>query len=159
VIAVRPFGTTTPTEWRPATEVPVVELTSSVLAVRLLTLGAAIASVDAPDADGRMGPVHLSLPTLADYEDPERNPHLGASIGRYANRTAGARCPRDGAGGQVTSNDGPNHLHGGPVSFDRHVWDLVSTEEYDDGGAAVLRFVSPHGDQGYPGRLTVDATY
>src|SRR5690606_14354916 len=37
--------------------------------------------------------------------------------------------------------------------------DLVSTEEYDDGGAAVLRFVSPHGDQGFPGTMTVDATY
>lgn len=159
MIRVAPFGTTSPVPGRPATEVRVVELTSSVLAVRLLTLGAAIASVEAPDAEGRTGDVHLSLPTVADYEDPARNPHLGASIGRYANRIAGARFPLDGSEVRVVANDGPNQLHGGPVGFDRHVWELVSTEDGDDGGTAVFRFVSSNGDQGFPGTVTVGATY
>lgn len=159
MISVSPFGTTSAVPGRPAAEVHVVQLTSSVLVVRLLTLGAAIASMDAPDADGRMGPVHLSLSSLADYGDAERNPHLGASIGRYANRIADARFPLDGADVQLAANDGPNHLHGGEVGFDRHVWELVSTEEGADGGTAVFRLVGPDGDQGYPGTMTVEAVY
>ena len=159
MIAVASFGTTSAAPGRPAAEVQVVELTSAVLTVRLLTLGAAVASCEAPDADGRMAGVHLSLPSLADYEDPVRNPHLGASIGRYANRIAEARFPLDGAEVRVDANDGPNHLHGGEVGFDRHVWDLVSTDGDADGGIAEFRFVSPDGDQGYPGTATVTATY
>lgn len=159
MITVASFGTTSAESGRPATEVRLVELASAVLTVRVITLGAAIASVEAPDADGRMSGVHLSLPSLADYEDPVRNQHLGASIGRYANRIAGARFPLDGAAVRVVANDGPNHLHGGGLGFDRHVWDLVSTDDGSDGGTARFRFVSSDGDQGYPGTVEVDATY
>ena len=159
MITVASFGTTSAAPGRPAAEVHLVELASAVLNVRLLTLGAAIASVEAPDADGRMDGVHLSLASLADYEDPVRNPHLGASIGRYANRVADARFPLDGAEVRVVANDGPNHLHGGEVGFDRHVWQLASADDGADGATARFRFVSPDGDQGYPGTTAVDATY
>ncbi len=61
-------------------------LESPVLRLRLLALGAAIRSLEAPDRSGELADVHLSLPDLAAYEDHGRNPHLGASIGRYARR-------------------------------------------------------------------------
>ncbi|MDQ2677961.1 MAG: galactose mutarotase [Actinomycetota bacterium] len=179
------FGITSATLGVPGVEVHVVELSSAALTVRLSTLGAAITSVRAPDADGRTGEVHLSLPSLEDYEDPERNPHLGASIGRYANRIADARFRLDDAEVRVVANDGPNHLHGGASGFDRHVWELRSVDDGEvggasgvgsgvgggsgsgsgvgggghDGGAVTFRFVSPDGDQGFPGTLTVDSAY
>lgn len=159
MISVRSFGTTTPTPWRPATDVQLVEVTSSSLSLRLLTLGAAIMSLEAPDGDGRTGPVHLSLPSLVEYEDPARNPHLGASIGRFANRIAGSRFSLDGSEVDVVPNEGPNQLHGGPIGFDRHVWELLSTDPGDDGGRVVLRLVSPDGDQGFPGTVTATAIY
>jgi aldose 1-epimerase len=140
-------------------DVQEVELRSDVLVVRLLTLGAAIRSLTAPDADGRPGDIHLTLPDPAQYADRARNPHLGASIGRYANRIADARFTLDGDVHELVANDGPNQLHGGPVGFDRHVWDLLDASGDEVGATAVLRYESPDGDQGFPGAVTATATY
>ncbi len=159
MISIRSFGTTTPTTWRTAHEVDLVKVTSSSVSLTLLTLGAAIASLEVPDAEGRAGPVHLTLPSLPDYEDPARNPHLGASIGRFANRIAGARFTLDGVPIDVAPNEGPNQLHGGSIGFDRHVWDLLASEANDDGGRVTFRMVSPDGDQGFPGTVRATAIY
>lgn len=159
MLEVHTIGATTAAPGRPAVDVREVVLASSVVTVRLLTLGAAIRSVEAPDAAGRPGPVHLGLATLADYEDPTRNPHLGGSIGRYANRIAGARFRLDGRDIVLAPNEGSNQLHGGPDGFDRRVWDLVAADGAEDGGSALFRLVSPDGDQGFPGAVTATATY
>ncbi len=136
-----------------------VHLRSGVLRLRLLTLGAAIRSLEAPDRSGRPGDVHLGLADLAAYEDRSRNPHLGASIGRYANRIAGASFPLDGRQVQLVANNGPNTLHGGPDGWDRHVWDLMEATGDDGGGVAVMRIVSPDGDEGFPGEVEATATF
>lgn len=159
MIEVRRCGTTTPTAWRAATDVHEVTVTSAALAVRVLTLGAAIEACSAPDASGASGPVHLTLPSTAEYEDRARNPHLGATIGRYANRIAGARFPLDGRTVELVANSGANQLHGGPIGFDRHVWDLVGADASGDGGVVTMRLVSPDGDQGFPGTVDATATY
>ena len=113
-----------------------------------------------PDATGRMGAVHLGLASLVEYEDPVRNPHLGGSIGRFASRIGGARFPLDGAEVELASNEGPNQLHGGPIGFDRHVWELIAADATADGGTVAFRIVSPDGDpQGFPGTVTATATY
>ncbi len=153
------IGAVAGTPGRPAADVREVLISSQAVALRLLTLGAAIRGVETADASGRHGPVHLGLPTLADYEDRTRNPHLGGSIGRYANRIAGACFPLDGRDVSLLANEGPNQLHGGPDGFDRRVWDLVDAQARDDGGAALFRLVSPDGDQGFPGTVTATATY
>ena len=153
------WGTTTATADRPATDVDLVEISSGSLRLRVLTLGAAIAGLECPDRTGRPGPVHLSLATLADYEDRSRNPHLGASIGRYANRIAGASFPLGGRQVELVANNGRNQLHGGPVGFDRHVWELVEATSGSEGGEVHLRLVSADGDQGFPGTVTADASF
>ena len=139
--------------------VEIVSLRSDLLGVELLSLGAAICDVRLPDAAGGRGPVHLRLGDASEYLDRPRNPHLGASVGRYANRIAGARFPLDGREVELVANNGPNQLHGGPDGFDRHVWDVLDAQGSDDGGTAVFRLVSPDGDQGFPGQVTATATY
>ena len=129
------------------------------MSVRVLTLGAAVRSVEVPDAAGRPGPVHLSLPTLEEYLDTDRNPHFGGSIGRYANRIADARFPLDGEEVVLAPNEGANQLHGGPVGFDRRVWELLTADDEGDGGVARFRLESPDGDQGFPGAVTATAAY
>ena len=139
--------------------VEVVTLRSDVLSVELLSLGAAIRDVQAPDAAGRPGPVHLRLGDVSEYLDRSRNPHLGASVGRYANRIAGATFPLDGRNVELVANNGANQLHGGPNGFDRRVWDVVDAQGSDDGGTVVFRLVSADGDQGFPGQVVATATY
>ena len=139
--------------------VEVVTLGNDDLTVELLSLGAAIRSVTAPDGHGGRGGVHLGLPAVADYADRGRNPHLGGSIGRYANRIAGARFTLDDHTYDLVANNGPNQLHGGPDGFDRHVWDLLEASGDERGGTAVFRIDRPDGDQGFPGAVSAIATY
>ena len=127
--------------------------------VSLLSLGAAIHQVEVPDLSGLLGPVHLALPDLADYADVALNPHLGATVGRYANRIGGGRFTLDGIEYPLDVNNSPNTLHGGHRGFDRLAWDVVDVSE--DGGHASVTFAlhSPDGDMGFPGSVDARVTY
>jgi aldose 1-epimerase len=122
----------------------------------ILTLGASVQSLIAPDRSGKPADVVLGYDTLAGYIAKPN--FFGATVGRVANRIAKGRFTLDGKSYQTPVNDGPNALHGGTKGFDKVVWTVVSTK----GGAkpsVTLRYVSPDGDQGYPGQLTTTATY
>ena len=84
--------------------------------------------------------------------------YFGSLIGRFANRIAHGRFALDGREYALAVNNGPNALHGGRIGFNRAVWDATVRTEAT-GPALALRHVSPDGDEGYPGTLTVDVTY
>ncbi|MGW5660830.1 aldose epimerase family protein [Streptomyces sp. NPDC003758] len=121
--------------------------------VRVLSYGGIVQSAEVPDRDWARADVVLGFPDLDGYlRHPE--PFLGALVGRYANRIAGARFPLDGRTYSLERNNGPNSLHGGSRGFDKRVWDVEPVEH----GVRLSR-VSPHGEEGFPGRLEVSATY
>ncbi|WP_073951951.1 aldose epimerase family protein [Streptomyces kebangsaanensis] len=121
--------------------------------VRVLSYGGIVQSVEVPDRDGRTADVVLGFPGLEGYlAHPE--PFLGALIGRYANRIAGGRFPLDGRTYALEQNEGTNSLHGGDRGFDKRLWEVAPVEH----GIRLTR-VSPHGEEGFPGRLEVTATY
>lgn len=126
------------------------------LEVRMLTLGATIQAVRVPDRHGRAENVVLGLRSVADYESADG--YLGATIGRYGNRIAEATFELDGKRYTIPANDGKNALHGGEKGFDAYVWRAEEILERDRVG---VRFghVSPDGDMGFPGELTVSVTY
>ncbi|MEL7160632.1 MAG: hypothetical protein AAFN92_07725 [Bacteroidota bacterium] len=86
------------------------------------------------------------------------NPYYGALVGRYGNRIANARFTLDGNTYELPANNNDNQLHGGPKGFDKYVWqaDTLTTEE---AASVTLSHVSPDGDQGFPGELTVSCKY
>jgi aldose 1-epimerase len=152
----------TVTTWQEATEagdVTVIEIAFPRMRVQLLSLGAAIREVDVPDRDGNLGGVHLALPTVADHAVRDLNPHLGATLGRYANRIAGGSFSLDGVEYSLDVNNGPNTLHGGSLGWDRLVWHVDGIS--DDEGAVTIRFslTSPDGDMGFPGTVSARTTY
>ncbi|MFE1070796.1 aldose epimerase family protein [Streptomyces sp. NPDC058783] len=121
--------------------------------VRVLSYGGIVQSAEVPDRDGNVADVVLGFADLDGYlRHPE--PYLGALVGRYANRIAGGRFPLDGLTYAVVPNEGPNTLHGGERGFDKRVWDVEAVT----GGVRLSR-VSPHGEEGFPGRLEMSATY
>ncbi|MFE8943722.1 aldose epimerase family protein [Streptomyces sp. NPDC007856] len=121
--------------------------------VEVLTYGGIVRSLQVPDREGRTADVVLGFPDLDGYlTHPE--PYLGALIGRYANRIAHARFPLDGSVYALEPNDGPNCLHGGVLGFDKRVWGAEPVEH----GVRLSR-TSPHGEEGFPGRLDLSATY
>jgi aldose 1-epimerase len=82
---------------------------------------------------------------------------FGALLGRNANRIAGGSFTLDGRTYRLPTNDGTSTLHGGPVGFDKVFWKAGTAAE--SAPALVLTHVSPDGDQGFPGELSVAATY
>ncbi|MDX3864694.1 aldose epimerase family protein [Streptomyces europaeiscabiei] len=123
--------------------------------VRILTYGGIVQSVEVPDRHGRSADVVLGFADLDGYLR-HQGPFFGALIGRYANRIAGGRFTLDGRAYELACNNPPNSLHGGPLGYDKRVWKAEAVE-----GAAGVRLsrVSPDGEEGFPGRLEVSATY
>lgn len=123
---------------------------------RIITFGAALQALIAPDAQGARADVLLGHDDLAGYVAERR--FFGATVGRYANRIANARFPLDGEEVLLAANNGPNALHGGPDGFDRQLWEIADLVDGPKPELS-LTYVSEHGEEGYPGRLDVRVTY
>lgn len=133
--------------------VTLIELTNKGGAVvELSTLGAGITRIAVPDRTGRLTDVVLGYESDADYLYD--SPCAGKTPGRFANRIAGGEFVLDGLRYSLTRNDGINSLHGGPEGFHNRIWDYTLI----DGGVRFSR-VSPDGEEGYPGNLSVVVTY
>ena len=122
--------------------------------VRAITYGGIITSVRVPDRHGTFGDIVLGFDALEPYL--KGHPFFGAIVGRYGNRIAGGRFALDGRTYKLATNNGPNHLHGGNVGFDKAVW---AAEPASDGAGVVLTHTSRDGDEGYPGTLNARVTY
>jgi aldose 1-epimerase len=135
------------------------EVASIVLANRrglqatLLSWGALLQKLDVPDRDGDLADVVLGFDTLAPYL--VRHPNFGVTVGRVANRIAHARFRLDGVEYALAANNGPNSLHGGNVGFSKRNW----TWHVAGDSAVRFEYVSPDGEEGYPGTVRVAATY
>ena len=145
---LRPFGTLP--DGQP---VALITLRKGRLSCEILTYGGALRSLTVPDRQGGEVDVLLGLPTLEDYLRQDK--FLGALIGRYANRIGDSRFTLNGKEYPLRANDGKNHLHGGPVGFDKQVW----TVSEGDADFVTLTLHSPDGQEGYPGDLDVSVTY
>jgi len=133
--------------------VPIYTLTSAQIEVRVIAFGAKLVSIRTPDRSGKMADVVLGFDDLQDYLRAP-NPYFGAVVGRYGNRIADGKFSIDGVTYQIPINNGPNALHGGPVGFDKYVW---QASEIPHG--VEFTHVSPDGDMGFPGTLTAKARY
>jgi len=127
------------------------------VSARILTYGATLQSLLAPDAKGHKADIVLGYDDLASYVDHPN--YFGVTVGRYANRIAGGSFSLDGTRYQLPQNDGSNSLHGGGKGFDKVVWQVVSAKVVGGKAQLVLAHTSPDGDAGYPGKLAATVTY
>jgi aldose 1-epimerase len=125
------------------------------LEARIMTYGATLVSLEVPDRSGHLADVVLGFDSVSPYVTGV--PFYGATIGRFANRIAGARFTLDGKAYDITKNDGPNSLHGGR-GFDKRLWTAAPFED-KQGPGIKLTYVSADGEEGYPGQVTVHVTY
>lgn len=129
---------------------------------RISTYGGTLTSLTVPDRNGKMADVVLGFDSVEGYTSPaflKNSPYFGALIGRYGNRIAKGKFSLEGNSYTLANNNNKvNHLHGGERGFDKRIWEakaLVTSA----GEALELRYVSADGEEGYPGTLTVNATY
>lgn len=149
-VARRSFGSVD------GTTVELFTLTNGSLEVSVLSYGAIVQAIQAPDRRGNTANVALGFATLEDYR--ASSGHFGAIAGRYANRIGGASFALDGARYDLPANNGANTLHGGPNSLDKRVWE-ADAGVTGDGATATLHYVSPDGDNGFPGTLDITVAY
>ena len=126
------------------------------LLVSLINYGAIVVRVETPDRDGNLANINLGFPTLEGYLGS--HPHFGSTIGRFCNRIAKGKFSLDGREYTLATNNGENHLHGGVVGFNKHVW---KAEEIKTDSAVGIRFTrrSVADEERYPGNLDVAVAY
>lgn len=139
------------------TEIEAITLTNKKgVSARILTYGATLQSLLAPDRKGKLADVVLGHDELAPYVDTPN--FWGVTVGRFANRIAGGQFKLDGKTYNIQKNDTNNSLHGGAAGFDKKVWKVASVES-GKVASVTLTLNSPDGDSGYPGNLEVTTTY
>ncbi len=126
------------------------------LRVDVLDYGCRIRSIHAPDRHGKLADVVLGYDTLSGYL--EDTYYFGCLVGRCANRIAQASFTLDGQRYELSRNQGEHHLHGGTGGFHTKLW---QTEILSSGNEPALRmrYVSPDGEEGYPGNVQVECLY
>ncbi len=143
-----PFGVT-----KDGTPVDKLTLRAGALEAEIITYGAAIRALRVPDREGKPVDVVLGYDSVAGYE--ENGGYLGALVGRYANRIAEARCLIDGEVVPLEPSEGKKQLHGGVKGFSYRVFDAEVAGE----SAVALTYTAADGEGGFPGALTLRATY
>ena len=124
------------------------------LEASITNYGGKVVSLIVPDRNGVFADVVLGFSSIQDYLKAN-GPYFGALIGRYGNRIAKGSFTLDGQTYKLATNNGPNGLHGGKKGYNAVVWDAVQPDAH----TLELSYLSPDGEEGYPGNLTVKVTY
>lgn len=122
--------------------------------VRISNYGGIISHLLVPDKNGVKEDVVLGYDHLDGYL--KASPYFGALIGRYGNRIADAKFTLEGKEYPLAVNSGVNNIHGGKKGFDKKVW---KAEVIEAENALKLSYVSPDGEEGFPGTLSTEVTY
>jgi len=125
------------------------------LTVQITEFGARVVAIWAPDRNGRCADVAVGCETIDRYLSEPDARFYGPVVGRYANRIAGGRFTLDGREYELPRNDHGQSLHGGMKGLDSRVWTLEKKDER----SLLLSYVSPDGEEGYPGTLKIWVAY
>lgn len=137
---------------RDGKEVRAFRLEGASLSATILDMGGTITAIEVAGSDGSRRNVVLGLKDLAAYET---SGWWNCLIGRYANRLKGGVTIK-GRHHPLAQDANGVTLHGGRgQSWGARIWDVTR----HDAASVSLRLVSADGDQGFPGKMTVDVTY
>lgn len=125
------------------------------LSISVINYGGIITHWMVPDRQGRAQDIALGFDSLEPYLG--EHPYFGAIVGRVAGRISGGRFVIDGKEYALEQNQAPNHLHGGARGLDKRLWQVQPNPE--DGAKLHLHYLSPDGEEGYPGNLDISVTY
>ncbi len=119
--------------------------------------GLIVTSLSVPDKNGNISDIVLGYESMEKYL--EETPYFGSIVGRYGNRIDSGRFMLDSVEYSLVQNNGPNHLHGGTRGFDKVLWDVIDHYKTNDSIGLTFQYVSPDGEEGYPGTLTTIVEY
>ncbi|KDP45491.1 hypothetical protein JCGZ_09740 [Jatropha curcas] len=138
-------------------KIGIYELKKGNLSIKVTNYGAHIISLFLPDKHGKLDDVLLGYDTIKEYLNDTSS--FGATIGRVANRIAGAQFTLNGTLYKLIPNEGKNTLHGGPKGFSKVVWKVKKYQPEGDAPHIIFTYHSFDGEQGFPGDLLVTTAY
>ena len=124
--------------------------------LKLTNYGARIVCIEVPDKNGIRDNVTMGSQTLETIIKGDA--FGGATIGRYANRIANAKFTLDGKEYNLTVNNKPNTLHGGPTGWFTKVWnaEILKNSKVP---AVKFSYISPDMEEGYPGTVNIEVIF
>ena len=125
------------------------------MTMQVTNYGGRVVSLWVPDKEGKYEDVVLGYDNIDKYLNNPGERYLGTVVGRYANRIAKGQFELDGNKYQIPVNNNGNALHGGPGGIDSVVWNVDKVT----GNELHLSYISPDGDQGFPGTLNMKMVY
>jgi aldose 1-epimerase len=120
---------------------------------KIINYGGILTSLQVPDRAGKLDDVVLGFDSFEGYL--KEHPYFGAIVGRYGNRIAKGKFTLGGVEYTLARNNGENALHGGLRGFDKAAWRATPK----DARSLELSHISPDGEEGYPGTLSVTVNY
>jgi len=127
------------------------------ISVKVTNYGCIILSIVTPDRNGKGRNIVAGFDTIAEYvPNPD---YFGCIVGRCTSRTSGAAFTVDGQTWHLSANKGKDHLHGGTKGLDQRYWMVEEEIKAVEGVGVVFGYVSPDGEEGYPGALTITVSY
>ncbi|XP_010918323.2 uncharacterized protein [Elaeis guineensis] len=139
-------------------EPEVFELTKDKITVKISNWGATITSLLVPDAHGNLDDVVLGFDSMEPYIKGMA-PYFGCIVGRVANRIKDGKFTLNGMEYSLPINKPPNSLHGGRKGFDKVLWEIAEYNKNGENPSITFRYHSKDGEEGYPGDVSVTATY
>lgn len=139
-------------------EVKLITLRNSKgMSAQIISYGAIIKELHAPDRNGNFTNILLTTDTLQKYQRGFNG--AAAVIGRVVNRIGGAQFDLDGATYKLTPNERKNTIHGGRKGFAQSVWTVEAAPTKDHESSIKLTYLSKDGEEGFPGNLKTSVTY
>lgn len=136
--------------------IPIYEVyikNSKGLKAKIITWGATLAELWVPDAQGRLRNVVLGFSSVDEYLT--QSLYAGVIVGRIAGRVSSPDLIIHGKSHRISQNHFTGHLHGGVKTMTYQPW-ILKASTMD---SVTLSYRSPHGEEGYPGELSIDVIY
>lgn len=149
-VSIQDFGKSTSGQ-----TVKLATLKNDFIEVQLLSYAAIIHRIIVKDRRGNPVDVVLGYDTAADYE--LNTDSMGAAVGRFANRIAGAQFPLYEEIVHITPNQNGNCLHSGLHGFNHTMFDVALTPGETD--SVTMTATSPAGTDGFPGNFDLTIQY
>ena len=139
-------------------EVKLITLRNSKgMSAQIITYGAIIKELHAPDRNGNFTNILLTTDSLQKFQRGFNG--AAAVIGRVANRIGGAQFELDGTTYKLAANEKKNTIHGGRKGFAQSVWTVEDAPMKNDESSVKLSYLSKDGEEGFPGNLKTSVIY
>jgi len=120
--------------------------------VEVCNYGATLVSMNVPDRYEKLENIILHYLRIEDYFSDKF--YMGSTVGRFANRIAGAQFQLNDTTYLLDKNDGNNSNHGGFSGFHSRIFDYK-----EEDGQIIFSYLSRDGEGGFPGNLRLIVTY